>query len=72
MGVVEASVMMYVVRGSVNTLIVCWADNPQQIERNHPALSREMIDAWARAFPDSMMDPNSVEPTPVNAPATLV
>lgn len=63
MGVVLSSVMANVVRGSVNTLIVCWADNPTQIERNHPSLSREMIDAWSRAFPDSV-DQLSMDSTP--------
>jgi hypothetical protein len=70
MGAVLSSIMTNVVKGSVNTLIVCWAENPAQIELNHPSLSREMIDAWSRAFPDSV-DQLSMESTPELVSATL-
>mmetsp|Transcript_3966 Transcript_3966/g.9699 ORF Transcript_3966/g.9699 Transcript_3966/m.9699 type:complete len:681 (-) Transcript_3966:1947-3989(-) len=52
-GVVSASCMMRVIKGGINTLIVCWADHPHQIESNHPALSEELIDEWSTAFPKS-------------------
>ena len=44
------SVMMNVVKGAVNTLIVCWADNPAVMEVQHPTLMREMTDAWSNVF----------------------
>jgi len=44
------SVMMNVVKGAVNTLIVCWADNPAVMEVQHPTLMKEMTDAWSNVF----------------------
>ena len=44
------SVMMNVVKGAVNTLIVCWADNPAVMEVQHPTLMKEMSDAWSSVF----------------------
>eukprot|EP00977_Amphora_coffeiformis_P024075 scaffold15034_cov181-Amphora_coffeaeformis.AAC.7 len=45
-----ASVMMNVLKGAVNTLIVCWADNPAVMEIQHPTLMKEMTDAWSGVF----------------------
>jgi hypothetical protein len=45
--------MMNVVKGAVNTLIVCWADSPAILENNHPALTREMAESWQSVFPDA-------------------
>ena len=44
------SVMMNVVKGAVNTLIVCWADSPAMMQSQHPALSRELVQAWSGGF----------------------
>lgn len=44
--------MMSVVRGGVNTLIVCFADSPARLEEEHPQLTREIIHAWSGAFPE--------------------
>lgn len=44
------SVMMNVVKGAVNTLIVCWADSPAVLEMQHPALTKELADAWSVVF----------------------
>ena len=57
------SVMMNVVKGAVNTLIVCWADNPAAMELQHPTLMKEMTDAWSGVF--------SVTPS-VGVPAVIV
>ena len=51
LGAIIASVMMSVVRGGVNTLIVCFADSPVRLQENHPELTLELLDAWATAFP---------------------
>lgn len=45
--------MMNVIKGAVNTLIVCWADSPAVLEAEHPALTKEMIEAWTSVFPDA-------------------
>jgi hypothetical protein len=52
-GITVSSVMMNVVRGAVNTLIVCFADDPSKLEDNHPELTHRMSQAWAAAFPDA-------------------
>jgi len=57
-GSVVSSIMMHVVKGAVNTLIVCWADNPKQLKEEHPELARKLRDAWEQAFPNSTpLDP---------------
>jgi uncharacterized membrane-anchored protein len=56
------SVMINVVKGAVNTLIVCWADNPTVMQSQHPRLTQELIHAWSGVF--SMR--------PVGAPALIV
>lgn len=45
-----ASVMMNVVKGAVNTLIVCWADSPAVMEMQHPSLTKELADSWSGVF----------------------
>ena len=42
--------MTKVVRGAVNTLIVCFADSPAVFESEHPAFTNEMADAWISVF----------------------
>jgi hypothetical protein len=54
-GVVVSSVMMNVIKGAVNTLIVCWADSPSRMEENHPKLMKELHVAWSSVFPESEM-----------------
>lgn len=61
LGSITASVMMSVVRGGMNTLIVCFADSPAQLEENHPELTREIVQAWAQAFPETISK-NVLEP----------
>jgi hypothetical protein len=45
--------MMNVVKGAVNTLIVCWADSPAVLEANHPSLTNEMANSWMSVFPEA-------------------
>jgi hypothetical protein len=47
--------MMNVIKGAVNTLIVCWADSPSKMEENHPKLMKELHTAWSSVFPESEM-----------------
>lgn len=46
---------MNVVKGAVNTLIVCWADSPAVFELNHPALTTEMTESWRSVFPEAIV-----------------
>ena len=57
--------MMSVVQGGMNTLIVCFADSPAQLEENHPELTREIVQAWAQAFPDTISKTVLEPPTAV-------
>lgn len=43
---------MGVVGSAVNTVIVCFAEAPAELELNHPQLSMEMRSAWRQAWPD--------------------
>ena len=49
-GLWVASVMTNVIKGAVNTLIVCWADSPNAMEAQHPDLTRELSSTWRHAF----------------------
>jgi len=51
-GLWVCTVVMNVVKGAVNTMIVCWADSPTVFEANHPNLTREMAESWTSVFPD--------------------
>lgn len=62
--------MMSVVRGAVNTLIVCWADSPSRLETNHPDATKKMAEAWTIVFPQAgVQRVNSSGIIPVNIPA---
>jgi hypothetical protein len=58
--------MMNVIKGAVNTLIVCWADSPEVFEMNHPTHTKEMVDSWRSAFPEA-----TVQLTPAYIPAPV-
>jgi Plasma-membrane choline transporter len=53
-GFLFASIIMSVVGSGVNTVIVCYAEDPAAFERNHPQLSGEMRQAWVDAWPSLM------------------
>jgi Plasma-membrane choline transporter len=50
-GIAMASVMMSVVRGAINTLIVCYADAPGKLEDNHPEETAKLSKAWSSIHP---------------------
>lgn len=50
-GFLFASIIMSVVGSGVNTVIVCFAEDPAAFEQNHPQLSAEMRAAWTQAWP---------------------
>lgn len=49
--------MMNVVKGAVNTLIVCYADAPAKLEENHPQEVRDLAETWSSVFPDVVIAP---------------
>jgi len=54
-GVVISSMMMNVIQGAVQTVIVCYADNPHKLLQNHPEETRKISETWLRIFPDLSM-----------------
>lgn len=50
-GFVLTSTLMTLVSSAVNTVIVCYAEAPQQFQENHPKLSEDMRAAWRQAWP---------------------
>ena len=44
--------MMNVIKGAVNTAIVCFADEPERMSNNHPILMKEMAESWLRVYPN--------------------
>ena len=64
-GTYLSMVIMNVIKGAVNTLIVCWADAPDRIQENHPELIQEMLDAWCSTFPNcGLYNPSSSASVP--------
>lgn len=49
-GLWVGTVMMNVIRGAVNTLIVCWADSPGAMITQHPVLTQELSDTYNQVF----------------------
>jgi Plasma-membrane choline transporter len=50
-GFLFASIVMGVVGSAINTVIVCFCEDPRAFEVNHPQLSAEMRAQWTNAFP---------------------
>jgi len=55
-GISISCVMMQVVKSAVNTLIVCFADDPHKFEENRPQVTTRIAEAWGKAFPHSGLD----------------
>lgn len=50
-GLVFASIIMSVVSSAVNTVIVCYAEDPATFQMHYPELAAKMRDAWIQAWP---------------------
>jgi len=50
-GFVISSILMSVIASATNTVIVCYAESPNEFQTNHPVLSSEMRLAWRQAWP---------------------
>jgi len=50
-GFVLASTMMSVVGSAINTVIVCYAEAPNDFQANHPELSDRMRYTWRQVWP---------------------
>jgi hypothetical protein len=43
-------VIMAVIDSAVNTVLVCFAEAPEEFEENHPELSQKMREAWLQVY----------------------
>jgi hypothetical protein len=50
-GFMLTSILMGVVGSAVNTVIVCYAEAPNEFQTNHPQLSADMRQSWRQAWP---------------------
>merc|ERR1712232_175154 len=50
-GFVISSILMSVIASATNTVIVCYAEAPNEFQQNHPVLSAEMNDTWRQVWP---------------------
>jgi len=51
-GALLSSVVLKVVSSAVETVIVCFAENPNALRENHPEHSRSMTQAWRKVYPE--------------------
>ena len=47
-----AATLFSVVSSGVNTVIVCYAEAPNEFQANHPELSNQMRASWRQAWPN--------------------
>lgn len=45
-------ITMGVVQSAVDTVIVCFAEAPNEFQNNHPALAQQMMVAWRQVYPE--------------------
>lgn len=41
-----------IVASATDTVIVCFAESPNDFQSNHPLLSQEMLNAWRQIYPN--------------------
>jgi len=47
-----SATLFSVVSSAVNTVVVCYAEAPNEFQANHPELSVRMRDSWRQAWPN--------------------
>ena len=50
-GLVSSIVVLRVVSSAVDSVVVCFAESPNELRANHSYIARRMIDAWRLAYP---------------------
>ena len=51
-GYAISATLFSIVSSAVNTVIVCYAEAPNEFQANHPELSNRMRDSWRQAWPN--------------------
>lgn len=59
-GLIISGNVFGVLLSASETVFVCFAEAPTELEENHPELGREMNDAWAEAWPEVFQNSNSL------------
>jgi hypothetical protein len=49
-----SSILLSTIGSGVNTVIVMFADAPNEFQTNHPTLSRNMRETWSQVYPGSI------------------
>eukprot|EP00536_Pseudo-nitzschia_multiseries_P010956 jgi/Psemu1/289398/fgenesh1_pg.353_\ len=53
LGRASCQVLFGVVTSAIDTVVVCFAESPNQLRNNHnPELFRDMVQAWRKAYPE--------------------
>lgn len=53
-GLIICSILLSTISSAVNTVIVMFADAPQEFQTNHPELSAKMRETWQQFYPSSI------------------
>ena len=51
-GLVLSGIVMGLLSSAVDSIIVCFAEAPNEFAESHPALAHEMQTTWSAAWPD--------------------
>lgn len=52
LGLISSSTLMGLIDSAVGTALVCFAESPSDLHRNHPDLYEEMVGAWRKVYPN--------------------
>lgn len=53
-GLVLCSILLSTIGSAVNAVLVLFADKPNELQSNHPELSRKMREVWSQIYPGSL------------------
>ena len=51
-GLVLSGIVMGLLSSAVDSIIVCFAEAPNEFAESHPSLAQEMQSAWSAAWPE--------------------
>lgn len=51
-GTVVSRMILGVVMSACDTVLVCFAEAPRELEQNHPGIHRSLIQAWQQVYPE--------------------
>jgi Plasma-membrane choline transporter len=51
-GTVVSRMILGVIMSACDTVLVCFAEAPRELEQNHPGIHRTLIQAWQQVYPE--------------------